>query len=182
MLMRYRGGGVGHMSTRSATDKFLQDRDRLDQDNRWTARGDERASDEDGVQLEVDEQLEDSDSVADSGAGNEAGNDDESENELEPQGHDGCDDNDSDDLGGSGSDDGGLQPEGCNEDVEEATGDLDAGEGSGDEEEDYGYGYEVDDDDRDDSDAPPDDADDALGPEDGEGEIDEVNMFGFASF
>lgn len=40
----------------------------------------------------------------------------------------------------------------------------------------------ADDEDRDDSDAPPDDADDALGPEDGEGEIDEVNMLGYATF
>jgi hypothetical protein len=30
MLMRYRGGGVGHKSTRAATDTFLKDRDRKD--------------------------------------------------------------------------------------------------------------------------------------------------------
>ena len=30
MFMRYRGGGVGHTSTREATNKFLLDRDRLD--------------------------------------------------------------------------------------------------------------------------------------------------------
>ena len=30
MMMRYRGGGVGHKSTRDATDKFLSDRDVLD--------------------------------------------------------------------------------------------------------------------------------------------------------
>jgi len=156
------------MSTRSATDRFLHDRDRLDRDNIWTPGGD----DEDGADSQ------DFDSEANSGpskARNKTGNDDDSENE--PQGH--GDDNDSDILGGSGSDDGGLQ--GSNE--EEVTGDLDAGEGSGDEEEDYGYGYVVDGEDRsDDSDAPPDDADDALGPEDGEGETDEVNMLGFASF
>ena len=28
--MRFRGGGVGHKSTREATDQFLQDRDHLD--------------------------------------------------------------------------------------------------------------------------------------------------------
>ena len=28
--MRYRGGGVGHSSTREATNKFLHDHDRLD--------------------------------------------------------------------------------------------------------------------------------------------------------
>jgi hypothetical protein len=30
MMMRYRGGGVGHKSTRDATNWFLNDRDRLD--------------------------------------------------------------------------------------------------------------------------------------------------------
>lgn len=30
MMMRYRGGGVGHKSTRDATNKFLTDRDILD--------------------------------------------------------------------------------------------------------------------------------------------------------
>jgi hypothetical protein len=30
MMMRYRGGGVGHKSTRDATNKFLTDRDTLD--------------------------------------------------------------------------------------------------------------------------------------------------------
>ena len=29
-MMRYRGGGVGHKSTRDTTDKFLSDRDMLD--------------------------------------------------------------------------------------------------------------------------------------------------------
>jgi hypothetical protein len=32
MLMRFRGGGVGHKSTRSATDQFLTDRDTLDEE------------------------------------------------------------------------------------------------------------------------------------------------------
>jgi hypothetical protein len=31
LLMRFRGGGVGHMSTREATDSFKKDRDRLDE-------------------------------------------------------------------------------------------------------------------------------------------------------
>jgi len=30
MMMRYRGGGVGHKSTRNATNIFLKDRDPLD--------------------------------------------------------------------------------------------------------------------------------------------------------
>jgi hypothetical protein len=32
MLMRFRGGGVGHKSTRSTTDQFLMDRDTLDKE------------------------------------------------------------------------------------------------------------------------------------------------------
>lgn len=31
MMMRFRGGGVGHKSTRQATDWFLSDRDKLDE-------------------------------------------------------------------------------------------------------------------------------------------------------
>ena len=147
MLLHYRGGGVGHTSTRSATDKFLKDCDQLDQDNRRTQ------------------------------GHSDSGNEDDGKNE--PQGH-GDDDSSSENLGGSGSDDGSLQLEGSDEEVQVD----DAGEGSGDsdEEEDYGYGYAIDDEGRDDSDAPPDDADDALGPEDGEGETDEVNILGFALF
>jgi hypothetical protein len=34
MVMRFRGGGVGHKSTRSATDFFKNDRDSLDRDRR----------------------------------------------------------------------------------------------------------------------------------------------------
>jgi hypothetical protein len=30
MIMRFRGGGVGHKSTRAATDQFLDDRDRTE--------------------------------------------------------------------------------------------------------------------------------------------------------
>jgi hypothetical protein len=30
MVMRFRGGGVGHKSTRNATDQFLDDRDRVE--------------------------------------------------------------------------------------------------------------------------------------------------------
>lgn len=34
MIMRFRGGGVGHTSTRAATDIFKQDRDILDMESR----------------------------------------------------------------------------------------------------------------------------------------------------
>ena len=50
-----------------------------------------------------------------------------------------------------------------------------------DEEEDYGYNYVLDKD-WDDSDGPPDDADNALGPDDGKGETVEVNDLGFVLF
>jgi hypothetical protein len=33
MIMRFRGGGVGHMSTRAATDFFKNDRDILDMES-----------------------------------------------------------------------------------------------------------------------------------------------------
>lgn len=59
------------------------------------------------------------------------------------------------------------------------TGDNDR---SGDEEEDYGYRYLVDNKDDEESDEPLDIVNDALGPEDGEGEVDEVNLLGFAAF
>jgi len=64
------------------------------------------------------------------------------------------------------------------------TGDVDDEGRNGDEEEDYGYTYLVDKDSDEDSDddEPLDIADDALGPEDGEGDVDEVNLLGFASF
>lgn len=37
MVMRYRGGGIGHKSTRDITDKFKQDRDPLDIHNATSA-------------------------------------------------------------------------------------------------------------------------------------------------
>lgn len=54
-------------------------------------------------------------------------------------------------------------------------------EGNGDEEEDYGYGYAISDEEEDDGDVL-DATEDVLGPEDGEGDIDEVNLLGFAAF
>lgn len=138
MLMHFRGGGVGHTGTRAATNKFLQDRDRLDLDISTI----EGSDSED----EVDEQ--------DSDHGN--------------------------DLGDGGSDDEVLGLRGSDDD-EGVTPDLDNGEGSGDEEEDYGYGYFVDEEDGEDGNEL-DIADDALGPEDGDGDVDEVNLLGFAAF
>ena len=55
------------------------------------------------------------------------------------------------------------------------------------EAEDYSYGYSINDTDENDadnseSDSQPDLADNLLGPEDGEGEIDKANLLGFADF
>jgi hypothetical protein len=124
MLMRFRGGGVGHTGTRAATNKFLEDRDQLDVDNGHMQGGD----DEEGSHGDSEE---DSDNDPDEG-----------------------------------------QPEGGSEKVVD-----DEGNSSCDEE--YGYGYSIDDED---GDEPPDVADDALGPEDGEGDVDEVSLLGFAAF
>jgi hypothetical protein len=146
MLMRFRGGGVGHTSTRSATDRFLQDRDRLDQDSRTQGDGDESEGgfeDADDVDGEV---------LGPGGRDEEPGNGDD------------------DDRSWHGGNEG------------PRTGDFDDNEGSGDEEEDYGYRYLVDDENDEDSDEPLDVVDDVLGPEDGEGDIDEVNLLGYAAF
>jgi hypothetical protein len=64
-------------------------------------------------------------------------------------------------------------------DEELGTGDVNDEGRNGDEEEDYGYRYLVDKDSNEedsDDDEPSDVADDALGPEDGEGDVDEVNL------
>jgi hypothetical protein len=54
MLMRYRGGGVGHKSTRAATDKFIQDRDELDLPDYVAPTGDgENVFEDGGAEKEV---------------------------------------------------------------------------------------------------------------------------------
>ena len=83
-------------------------------------------------------------------------------------------------VGDGGGDDEVLGLGGSNDD-EGVTRDLDNGEGSGDEEEDYGYGYFVDEEDGEDGNEL-DVADDALGPEDGDGDVDEVNLLSFTAF
>lgn len=122
--MQFRGGGVGHNSTREATNRFLNDRDRLDTSIPGIrANEGPDSSDEDNDSEDRDDEVE--------GGGEERG------------------------VLGDGF--GGL-----NED-----------------DEDYGYDDPVDDDN--DSDPEPDFADDALGPEDGEGEGDEMYLLGFAA-
>jgi hypothetical protein len=46
MMMRFRGGGVGHMSTRAATDVFKTDRDDLDKQSRQARREASNVEDE----------------------------------------------------------------------------------------------------------------------------------------
>ena len=58
-MMRYRGGGVGHKSTRDATDKFLSDRDLLDIPIKTTADEDTKMLDNnDGDEVEDIENLD----------------------------------------------------------------------------------------------------------------------------
>ncbi|KAF8811643.1 hypothetical protein BYT27DRAFT_7208274 [Phlegmacium glaucopus] len=102
-------------------------------------------------------------------------NDDNSENELQ-SGRD-------DDLGGGGSDDDKEDLRGSGKDSYGIIGDAENDKGSCNEEEDYGYSYSIDDsEDGDNSDTVPDLSDDALGPEDGKGDVDEVNLLKFAVF
>src|SRR5271168_2044998 len=141
--MRFRGGGVGHTSTRTATDRFLKDRDQLDRDNGPT-QGDDADEIEDGFDgNDVDEAVD------------EEGN---------------GDDNDPRDSNGG--------------DEEPGTRDVDDEGSNGDEEDDYGYRDLVDeaDNEEDSDDKPLDVADDTLGPEDGEGDDDDVNLLGLAAF
>ena len=121
--MQYRGGGVGHSSTRDATNKFLSDRNRLDMPD-------------------DEESIEDDDEGGDTAE---------------------------DDVADAGHVSGGDEGDGV------------AGDGDGDELEEDGYGYyekQMDDDEN--IEDEPDLADDALGPEDGEGEGDETYLLGFA--
>lgn len=82
--MRFRGGGVGHSSTRVATDIFKNDRDTLDTESRRA-----RQMDYAPTNLEEDSPEEDDDDIympltVDSGLGegSEAGETDELEDEL----------------------------------------------------------------------------------------------------
>ena len=152
MFMQYRGGGVGHSSTREATNKFLHDRDRLDVPD-----GDESI----GGNVEEDE-IEDE--HRHQGGSCE-------EDECRPQ--DASDVDGEDDVANGGPTSGGDDADGA------AAGD---GNGfGGDEEDDYGYDNHGDDSDDENSEPEPDLADDALGPEDGEGESDEMYLLGFAA-
>ena len=124
--MRFRGGGVGHKSTREATDQFLQDRDAFDLIN------------DEPPEMELDSDLEHED-------GDEEGN------------------------SSAGGDE--NQEEWMDEDDEE--------------EDDYGYGGLSEEDsgeDTDNSDADElDEVDDELGPKDGEGAENEIEVLGYSN-
>ena len=127
--MRYQGGGVGHSSTREATNKFLFNHDRLD--------------------------------VPD---GNES-----VESDIEEDENGDSDVNGEDDVADAGHISGGDEANGA------------AGDGNGfvgDKDNDYSYKDNGDDEN---SEPELDLADNALGPEDGEGEGDEMYLLGFAA-
>jgi hypothetical protein len=106
----------------------------------------------------------------------------DSDNNLESEHIQGSQGDDNNLRGGNSGDEGKDLGGG---DKEPGTGDVNDESRNGDKEEDYGYRYLVDEDfneeDSDDNE-PLDIADDALGPEDGEEDDDEVNLLGFAVF
>jgi hypothetical protein len=126
-VMRFRGGGVGHKSTREATDRFLQDRDVLD------------LRDDEHPEMETHS---DSDDNNDDKEGNSSAGGDENQEEWTDE-----DDEEEGDYGY-----GGLSAE---ESGEETNGS--------------------------DSDSPDSEADDELGPEDGEGVENEVELLGYSN-
>jgi hypothetical protein len=92
MMMRYRGGGVGHKSTRDATNKFLTDRDKLDIP---TTADKDTDSDENITSGEEGEEVEIMDGPGESGENVCAGDE-----EREPNLNEDNDKSDSDDEDG----------------------------------------------------------------------------------
>ena len=173
MVMCFCGGGVGHTSTRATTNKFLQDCNHLDLNDGLKLQGDN-----DKYECSIDKEV-DGDSSGSGGNGDRDLRDSEEE-EGENVGVQ-CHSIDKDDGNGSGDGNGdlmGSKVEGGNGDIEDDEEDS----GSADEEEDYGYGYFIDDKDVNNDEAQEDFANDALGPEDGDGDVDEANMLGFSDF
>ncbi|KAF8802003.1 hypothetical protein BYT27DRAFT_7226594 [Phlegmacium glaucopus] len=137
MMMRYRGGGVGHKSTRDATNKFLTDRDRLDIP---TTTNDDTNSDS-----ESDKSVEDVQEEVE--AIEEEGGEDVSvgDEEKEPDPNEDSDSEDDDDAKFEEEFDYGLGEDGSNdedgdEEADEADGDA-LGPEDGDEEDDDDFGY-----------------------------------------
>jgi hypothetical protein len=92
MIMRFRGGGVGHTSTRAATDIFKNDRDILDMKSHQ-ARKEQYAPaplnvEEEEVNEDHDDNMEAEDSELEAGEGHEVDEEDElSESELVDYGY-----------------------------------------------------------------------------------------------
>ena len=106
--MRFRGGGVGHKSTREATDCFKKDRDRLD-----VPKSEDVADDSDHEAGEGEAGVvEDEDSGNDEDAEDDYGytKDESSESEAEVYETAEAEDDDSDDFGPE-DDGGGLDPD-----------------------------------------------------------------------
>jgi hypothetical protein len=99
-MMRFRGGGVGHKSTREATDFFRKDRDRLD-----TAQSNIPENGEDSSKQEELEMEDDLDEDEEEDFGYVRDESEESEVENEPEGDLAAEDED-DDFGPE--DDGGV--------------------------------------------------------------------------
>lgn len=101
LMMRFRGGGVGHKSTREATDFFKKDRDRLDEpgltemDDAETTSEDDGDGDEDSVDEDVEDDYGYTMEVSDEG---------------EPD-HDGVEVDDDDGCFGPEDDGGGVDPD-----------------------------------------------------------------------
>lgn len=187
--MCFRGGGVGHINTRDATNRFLTDRHPLD------AATDEDIIEDEGEEVEGgDEDMQDMglDEAGSGGDGSDKNVErgDEEMQELNSEGHD----DDGYDSGANGGED---DEEGRNSDNDLDNMDLGPSGGwagfeevRGDEEDDSedDYGYKIvsdmmDSDEESDTEELGENLpDDVLGPEDGGGEEDEVNMLGFADF
>lgn len=150
MMMRHRGGGVGHTSTREATDWFLSDRDQLDTASK---------------RVREAKSMESPSPIPNEGSEDEDNQSQDEEEEFEGE----LEERNRDNVAGEG-------------DKHETVQEIEDEEI--DEEMDFGYAVdeeqeleESDEEGLDDNEA----RDDALGPEDGQEEDDEINSLGFAN-
>ncbi|VDC05387.1 unnamed protein product [Peniophora sp. CBMAI 1063] len=65
MVLRYRGGAPGHTSTRTATDYFLDDLDKLDLEAREAQRAADKSRSDEDVEMDEDSQMEDDEDETD---------------------------------------------------------------------------------------------------------------------
>jgi hypothetical protein len=77
MMMRFRGGGVGHSSTRDATQHFLADRHSTDLSSQHdTYAADEEPSNELAEEVEIEESHDSEDFPSDSSSDDSSGEED----------------------------------------------------------------------------------------------------------